>query len=473
MSCGLQTAVKCEGLFYVDIYGDVQTLRLYAREQTYDYLFFNAAGLLLPVMVSLQDAWNFARNSTSPARDSLLRPVRRLRLKLLSMMRPAGRHASLDELENRLDEFGRMTDEGLLAVALMASVEPRLQPPVSCKLLVSRSCCFRFTSFLAGAADADALLNMLVLELSHSPPAAHGGEARRGSECNRKFSHKFFGRTFCFACSVRRQVGEAAVSALVQANFFVAACLRVERFEAMDLSSQDLFWLLAKIGLSCFCLGLGFATRDKRDSRVLGWSGKLGWGLPLLLLVLLRTLEVATMVAAINFFHFSLRWEHLKLGGPTLYVALAGVAKLALPEAGGRASVPSVAILPHKSDGSFLWLGSNVGSPGACGADGPSWPNLRAQVSSTAEPLALAPRRCRCCRGGGPSALPLRPGDQPCEGVPFRRKARRYAVIACCKKSREGHSRLGSAGLARGGRRLPGGSALAQPLLQAGLDRRC
>ena len=76
---------------------------------------------------------------------------------------------------------------------------------------------------------------------------------------------------------------EAATSAFVQANYLVCALSGVEAFADLELNPTDLGFLAASICLSCGMLGLGFASRDKSPSRVLGLPGKktgLGLGVP-------------------------------------------------------------------------------------------------------------------------------------------------------------------------------------------------
>ena len=122
---------------------------------------------------------------------------------------------------------------------------------------------------------------------------------------------------------------EAATSAFVQANYLVCALSGVEAFADLELNPTDLGFLAASICLSCGMLGLDFASRDKRPSRVLGLPGKkTGWDLEFLLLILVRFMEVLSRVFGINLLHISTRFANFKLGGPVMILVLAFSSRL-------------------------------------------------------------------------------------------------------------------------------------------------
>ena len=122
---------------------------------------------------------------------------------------------------------------------------------------------------------------------------------------------------------------EAATSAFVQANYLVCALSGVEAFADLKLNLTDLAFLAASICLSCGMLGLGFASRDKSPSRVLGLPGKKrGWDLEFLLLILVRFMEVLSRVFGISLVHISTRFAHFKLGGPVVVLVLAFSSRL-------------------------------------------------------------------------------------------------------------------------------------------------
>ena len=122
---------------------------------------------------------------------------------------------------------------------------------------------------------------------------------------------------------------EAATSAFVQANYLVCALSGVEAFADLELNPTDLGFLAASICLSCGMLGLDFASRDKRPSRVLGLPGKkTGWDLEFLLLILVRFMEVLSRVFGINLLHISTRFANFKLGGPAVVLVLAVSSRL-------------------------------------------------------------------------------------------------------------------------------------------------
>ena len=130
------------------------------------------------------------------------------------------------------------------------------------------------------------------------------------------------------------QVAESAVSALVQMNFLVSALGRIAQIEALELSDEELNSMKLSVLVSCFSLGLGFASRDKADSAVLGLPGKVGWGPTMAGLVLARSLEVFSRILAVNVLQASLRGLPLLRFAGVGAVALAFLAAcLAFPDA--------------------------------------------------------------------------------------------------------------------------------------------
>ena len=122
---------------------------------------------------------------------------------------------------------------------------------------------------------------------------------------------------------------EAATSAFVQANYLVCALSGVQAFADLNLSPTDLGFLAASISLSCGMLGLGFASRDKSPSRVLGLPGKkTNWDLEFLMLILVRSMEVLSRVFGTSLVHISTRFANFKLGGPVMILAMAFSSRL-------------------------------------------------------------------------------------------------------------------------------------------------
>ncbi|CAE7221218.1 unnamed protein product, partial [Symbiodinium necroappetens] len=133
---------------------------------------------------------------------------------------------------------------------------------------------------------------------------------------------------------MQRQVAEAAVSALVQTNFLVSALGGMAQIEALELSDDQLDSMKISVLVSCFSLGLGFASRDKADSAVLELPGKVGWGPTMGGLVLARSLEVFSRILALNVLQASLRGFPLLRFAGLGAVALAFLAAcLAFPDA--------------------------------------------------------------------------------------------------------------------------------------------
>ena len=127
--------------------------------------------------------------------------------------------------------------------------------------------------------------------------------------------------------SKHAEVAEAAVSACVQGNFLLLAVVGVK-----SVSPEALRGLAFSVSISCLSLGFGLASRDKLETRVLEVPGKLAWGPVFLTLCLVRTLEVASRILAINIVHLSVR-AALPLGGPATVLLLAVVARCLFWEA--------------------------------------------------------------------------------------------------------------------------------------------
>ncbi|CAE7942825.1 unnamed protein product [Symbiodinium necroappetens] len=129
-------------------------------------------------------------------------------------------------------------------------------------------------------------------------------------------------------------VAESAVSALVQTNFLVSALGGIAQIEALELPDHQLDSMKISVLVSCFSLGLGFASRDKADSAVLELPGKVGWGPTMGGLVLARSLEVFSRILALNVLQASLRGFPLLRFAGLGAVALAFLAAcLAFPDA--------------------------------------------------------------------------------------------------------------------------------------------
>jgi len=124
------------------------------------------------------------------------------------------------------------------------------------------------------------------------------------------------------------------VSALVQTNFLVSALGQITQIEELELSGAQLDSMKLSVLVSCFSLGLGFASRDKADSAILHLPGKVGWGPTMVGLVLARSLEVFSRILAYNILQASLRgYPLLQLAGLEA-VGLAFLAAcLAFPDA--------------------------------------------------------------------------------------------------------------------------------------------
>ncbi|CAE7358498.1 unnamed protein product [Symbiodinium necroappetens] len=130
------------------------------------------------------------------------------------------------------------------------------------------------------------------------------------------------------------EVAESAVSALVQTNFLVSALGGIAQIEALELPDEELNSMKISVLVSCFSLGLGFASRDKADSAVLELPGKVGWGPTMGGLVLARSLEVFSRILALNVLQASLRGLPLLRFAGVGAVALAFLAAcLAFPDA--------------------------------------------------------------------------------------------------------------------------------------------
>ncbi|CAE7939070.1 unnamed protein product, partial [Symbiodinium necroappetens] len=117
-------------------------------------------------------------------------------------------------------------------------------------------------------------------------------------------------------------------------NFLVSALGQITQIEELELSGAQLDSMKLSVLVSCFSLGLGFASRDKADSAVVHLPGKVGWGPTMVGLVLARSLEVFSRILAYNILQASLRgYPLLQLAGLEA-VGLAFLAAcLAFPDA--------------------------------------------------------------------------------------------------------------------------------------------
>eukprot|EP00439_Symbiodinium_sp_Y106_P033077 s7518_g3.t4 len=130
------------------------------------------------------------------------------------------------------------------------------------------------------------------------------------------------------------EVAESATSALVQTNFLISALGGVSQIEALELSEDQLQSMQLSVAVSCFSLGLGFASRDKADSAVLGLPGKLGWDATMAALVLARSMEVFSRVFAYNILQVSVRgWPLLRFGSLVAVGLVLVSARLLFPDA--------------------------------------------------------------------------------------------------------------------------------------------
>lgn len=131
-------------------------------------------------------------------------------------------------------------------------------------------------------------------------------------------------------------MGEAAVSAVVQMNFLVCMLAGVDAFSTLDLDTSQVWRLGASICISCFSLGLAFASKDTVGSKVLGLPGKLEMAPEPVLagLVVVRALEVASRILSINVIHISTRMRSISVGGPVAILLLLLTSCLLLNEGG-------------------------------------------------------------------------------------------------------------------------------------------
>ena len=130
------------------------------------------------------------------------------------------------------------------------------------------------------------------------------------------------------------QVAESAISALVQTNFLVCYVAGVTAIADLELPTAKLQSMALSVLVSCFSSGLSFAGRDKKDSSVLGLPGKIGWGPTMMCLVLVRSLETGSQMAAFNIIHVTLRGGWCgRLAGPTAILLYVLSAMLCFPEA--------------------------------------------------------------------------------------------------------------------------------------------
>ena len=133
---------------------------------------------------------------------------------------------------------------------------------------------------------------------------------------------------------LHRQVAESATSALVQTNFLISALGGVSQIQALELSEEQLQSMQLSVAVSCLSLGLGFASRDKADSAVLGLPGKLGWDATMAALVLTRSMEVSSRVFAYNILQVSVRgWPLLRFGSLVAVGLVLVSARLLFPDA--------------------------------------------------------------------------------------------------------------------------------------------
>ena len=123
------------------------------------------------------------------------------------------------------------------------------------------------------------------------------------------------------------EVAEAVVSAGLQSNYF---CLILVGLESV--SPEAFQGLSLSIIMSCASLAFGFATRDKIDAKVLQVPGKLDWGPTFAALFLVRAMEVASRLMALNMLHLATRtWA--AFGGPVTVAVLVALAFFLFPEA--------------------------------------------------------------------------------------------------------------------------------------------
>eukprot|EP00438_Fugacium_kawagutii_P023784 Skav219336 [mRNA] locus=scaffold4190:4114:19716:- [translate_table: standard] len=93
----------------------------------------------------------------------------------------------------------------------------------------------------------------------------------------------------------------------------------------LDVNQQQLQSMAVSISISCCSLGLGFASRDKKDTKILGLPGKIDWGPVMVALVAVRTSEVFSRLAAFNIIQVSWRSNVVvfgHLGGPAAAAAM-------------------------------------------------------------------------------------------------------------------------------------------------------
>ena len=120
----------------------------------------------------------------------------------------------------------------------------------------------------------------------------------------------------------------------MQTNFLISALGGIEQIRALELSDDQLQSLALSVAVSCFSLGLGFASRDKADSAVLGLPGKLGWRPSFACLIFARFLEVLSRVVAYSVLQISLRgYPLLRFTGLGAGAFALLAARVAFPEA--------------------------------------------------------------------------------------------------------------------------------------------
>ena len=122
------------------------------------------------------------------------------------------------------------------------------------------------------------------------------------------------------------EVVEAAISALLQSNYWCLTVVGLESIPGASFRSLTLSLLT-----SCASLSFSFASRDKVDTKVLHVPGKLAWGPLFISLIFFRALEVTSRLLAINMLHLATR--AVPVGGPVAVALLVATAWRYFPEA--------------------------------------------------------------------------------------------------------------------------------------------
>ena len=261
-------------LFYVDIVTDIQQVWLFVQEGQPDYLAINLLGITMGLLVMLKELWAWLWKPSSekewlqeqlPGRAWLWKPSSEKEWLQEQPPEKAWLWKPSSEKEWLQEQLpGRLS----FAAVLMA-----------CAALQLHVLIFAVQS--------------LVWKRKHSLL-----RSAKGAE-----------------------VTEAAVSFTVQLNFL---CLVLGQVEGFHLDESAMSSLGFSLAVSCFSLGLGFASRDKRDATVLEVPGKLDWSSAFAALVLVRTCEVAARLGAYNLLHVSFRHVFIASGAiPVLFVLAA------------------------------------------------------------------------------------------------------------------------------------------------------